>query len=134
MASGQPPKQPLSRVCHSKPCIFKSASEDGSGSATDRKNLDRQETAVVASTTRELQLTIDAASNGVFAIVPVCAIPVLVSIAGRIGAPRLIDALSLGRSAAVGMVLCEGCFDRLTDLETTIWDWFRLKSTGQRRN
>ena len=48
---------------------------------------------------------------------------------GEIGAPRLIDAFSLGRSAAMDVVLCDQCFDKLTDLETAIWDWFRQKYT-----
>jgi hypothetical protein len=49
----------------------------------------------------------------------------------EIGAPRLIDALSLGRSAAMDIVLCDKCFEELMDLETVIWTWFRQKYSKQ---
>ena len=53
---------------------------------------------------------------------------------GNVGAPRLIDALSLGRRFAMDVVLCDKYFDDLSDGDPEAWAWFRLKykKTDQR--
>jgi hypothetical protein len=44
---------------------------------------------------------------------------------GKVGAPRLIDPLNLGR--VFDVILCNDCFDDLIAGVEAIWSWFRQK-------